>query len=125
MAHRCPQTIQLTNHSAIGHVLTIWLPDMSGNQMPTVFANLQPNLLQTRIPSFNWRNDWSDVSKNISGNYYLKLFSDARCRLSQCFPLALSTCQSSVNLSLLIISRRKCSGLVTNFTPRTVASFKM
>ena len=37
MVHRCPQTIQLTNHSAIGHVLTIQLPDMSDNRMPTVF----------------------------------------------------------------------------------------
>ena len=32
------RTIQLTNHSAIKHVSTIWLPDMSVNRIPTVLA---------------------------------------------------------------------------------------
>ena len=31
--------IQLTNHLAMGHDSTIWLPDMSGNCMFTVFRS--------------------------------------------------------------------------------------
>ena len=33
-------TIQLTNHSSIGHIFTIGRPDMSGNWMRTVFQIL-------------------------------------------------------------------------------------
>ena len=31
-------TIQLTDHSAIIHILTIWITDMCGNWMPTVLT---------------------------------------------------------------------------------------
>ena len=34
-------TIQLTDHSAIGLILTIQLPDMSDNRMPTVHQKLE------------------------------------------------------------------------------------
>ena len=44
MVHRYPQTIQLTNHLANGHVLTIRLPDMSGNRMPTVDLYGHPSM---------------------------------------------------------------------------------
>ena len=33
-------TIQLTDHSAIGHIFTIWILDVSGNWMLTVFGSL-------------------------------------------------------------------------------------
>ena len=30
-------TIQLTDHSAIGQIIIVWIQDMSGNQMPLYF----------------------------------------------------------------------------------------
>ena len=43
-------TIQLTNHLAIRHDLTIWLPDTSGNRMSTVLSIRQLGTISIKIP---------------------------------------------------------------------------
>ena len=54
--------IQLKNHLAIEHVLTLWLPDTSGHRMPTVSPKYHPEgriqsaILMIRPNFIQWLN---------------------------------------------------------------------